>query len=456
MSDSGIVLNLVFEEPGPLCKSGKSGGNLKHKRFLGRRHYLESKGLLKEKQNIKWNSLPPKNKKLPPQKKSNTQFNGGGRSKKSNTQLSGGGRLKKSNTQLSGGGQSKKSNTQLNGWGRSKKSNTQLSGGGQSKKSNTQFNGGGRLKKSNSQLSGGGQSKKSNTQLSGGGQSKKSNTQLNGGGRSKKSNTQLNGGGQSKKSNTQLSGGGRSKPDAVFPKFTSNLPNKTNKPSPSSSANTFSQKSTFSCPSTASTFQRHPTHQAAPRTLGPLKYVALDCEMVGTGPKGICSELARCSIVNYDGDVLYDKFIKPINPVTDYRTRWSGVRRKDLVNATPFHTAQKEIVKILKGKMVVGHAIHNDFKVIKYFHPNCQTRDTSKIPLLNQKAGQPENITLSLKRLTKAILNQDIQMGTDGHSSVEDAVATMELYKVVERTWEQKLTALSLSDKAMYLAQNQK
>ncbi|KAK9961066.1 hypothetical protein ABG768_008883 [Culter alburnus] len=382
MSDSGIVLNLVFEEPGPLCKSEKSGGNVKHKRFLGRRHYLERKGLLKEKQNVKWNSLPPKNKKLSLQKKTNTQFNGGDRSKKSNTQLSGGD-----------------------------------------------------------------QSKKSNTQLSGGGRSKKSSTQLNGGGQSKKSNTQLNGGGQSKKSNTQLSGG------AVFPKFTSNLPNKTNKPSPSSSANT---SSTFSCPSTASTFQRHPTHQAAPRTLGPLKYVALDCEMVGTGPKGVCSELARCSIVNYDGDVLYDKFIKPINPVTDYRTRWSGVRRKDLVNATPFHTAQKEIVKILKGKMVVGHAIHNDFKVIKYFHPNCQTRDTSKIPLLNQKAGQPENITLSLKKLTKAILNQDIQTGNDGHSSVEDAVATMELYKVVEKTWEQKLRALSLSDKAMDLAQNQK
>ncbi|XP_048009507.1 interferon-stimulated 20 kDa exonuclease-like 2 [Megalobrama amblycephala] len=398
MSDSGIVLNLVFEESGPLCKSEKSVGNLKHKRFLGRRHYLERKGLLKEKQNVKWNSLPPKNKKLPLQKKTHIQFSGGDRSKMSNTQLSGGGRSKKSNTQLNGGGQSKKSNTQLSGGDRSKKSNTQLSGGGQSKKSNTQ----------------------------------------------------LSGGGRSKKSNTQLSGG------AVFPKFTSNLPNKTNKPSPSSSANTSSQKSTFSCPSTASTFQRHPTHQAAPRTLGPLKYVALDCEMVGTGPKGICSELARCSIVNYDGDVLYDKFIKPINPVTDYRTRWSGVRRKDLVNATPFHTAQKEIVKILKGKMVVGHAIHNDFKVIKYFHPNCQTRDTSKIPLLNQKAGQPENITLSLKRLTKAILNQDIQTGNDGHSSVEDAVATMELYKVVEKTWEQKLRALSLSDKAMDLAQNQK
>jgi len=49
-----------------------------------------------------------------------------------------------------------------------------------------------------------------------------------------------------------------------------------------------------------------------------------------------------------------------------------------------------------------------------------------------------------------------LQTGKRGHSSVEDAKATMELYKVVENTWEQKLTALSLTAKAMDLALNQK
>lgn len=146
---------------------------------------------------------------------------------------------------------------------------------------------------------------------------------------------------KNKSKNAQLSRGNRSTPGAIFPKFTSCLPNKTNELP--SSANTFSQQSTLSFPSTASTSQRDPTHQAAPRTLGPLKYVALDCEMVGTGPKGCNGELARCSIVSYDGDVIFDKFIKPVNPVTDFRTRYSGVRRQDLSNATPFHQAQKEV-----------------------------------------------------------------------------------------------------------------
>ncbi|NXW39496.1 I20L2 protein, partial [Phaetusa simplex] len=34
----------------------------------------------------------------------------------------------------------------------------------------------------------------------------------------------------------------------------------------------------------------------------PSKMVAIDCEMVGTGPGGRISDLARCSIVNYHGD----------------------------------------------------------------------------------------------------------------------------------------------------------
>lgn len=171
----------------------------------------------------------------------------------------------------------------------------------------------------------------------------------------------------------------------------------------------------------------------------PTKMVAIDCEMVGTGPRGHVSSLARCSIVNYDGDVLYDEYILPPCPIVDYRTRWSGIRKQHMVNATPFKTAQRQILKILAGRIVVGHAIHNDFKALQYFHPRSLTRDTSHIPLLNRKADCPENATVSLKQLTKKLLSRDIQVGKKGHSSVEDAQATMDLYKLVEVEWEQHL-----------------
>ncbi|XP_073495613.1 interferon-stimulated 20 kDa exonuclease-like 2 [Phyllobates terribilis] len=171
------------------------------------------------------------------------------------------------------------------------------------------------------------------------------------------------------------------------------------------------------------------------------KLLAIDCEMVGTGFKGRNSALARCSIVNYQGDVVYDKYIRPVCPVTDFRTRWSGIRREHLSNATPFSVAQKEVLKLLHGKIVIGHAIQNDYKALGYFHPKEMTRDTSKIPLLNRKAGFSEKEPASLKRLAKQVLHKDIQMGRGGHSSVEDAKTTMELYRAVEAEYERELAA---------------
>ncbi|KAB0398355.1 hypothetical protein E2I00_019109, partial [Balaenoptera physalus] len=151
---------------------------------------------------------------------------------------------------------------------------------------------------------------------------------------------------------------------------------------------------------------RKPTPRESAGPL-PSKCVAIDCEMVGTGPRGRVSELARCSVVSYYGEVLYDKYIQPEMPIVDYRTRWSGITRQHMRKAIPFQVAQKEILKLLKGKVLVGHALHNDFQALKYIHPRGQTRDTTYV-------------------------------GQHGHSSVEDAVTAMELYRLVEVQWEQQ------------------
>ena len=43
--------------------------------------------------------------------------------------------------------------------------------------------------------------------------------------------------------------------------------------------------------------------------------------MVGTGSAGDFSMLARCSIVNHHGNVLYNSYVAPLDKITDYRTR---------------------------------------------------------------------------------------------------------------------------------------
>ena len=47
--------------------------------------------------------------------------------------------------------------------------------------------------------------------------------------------------------------------------------------------------------------------------------------MVGIGLRGKYSSLARVSIVNYYGEVILNKFVKPTREITDYRTRFSGI-----------------------------------------------------------------------------------------------------------------------------------
>ena len=64
------------------------------------------------------------------------------------------------------------------------------------------------------------------------------------------------------------------------------------------------------------------------------KYVGLDCEMVGIGDKGKQSALARCCLVDFHGTKIYDEFVRPPAYVTDFRTKWSGVRREDLRTGT--------------------------------------------------------------------------------------------------------------------------
>uniref|UniRef100_G1N9A5 Interferon stimulated exonuclease 20 n=1 Tax=Meleagris gallopavo TaxID=9103 RepID=G1N9A5_MELGA len=142
---------------------------------------------------------------------------------------------------------------------------------------------------------------------------------------------------------------------------------------------------------------------------------------------------------NYDGDVIYDKYVLPLLPIVDFRTRWSGITKRHMESAIQFRAAQEEILKILKDKIVVGHAIHNDFQALKYFHPKERTRDTSRIPLLNQRAGLPPGANASLKSLARHLLQKKIQVGCKGHSSVEDARTAMELYRLVEVPWEAEL-----------------
>lgn len=63
------------------------------------------------------------------------------------------------------------------------------------------------------------------------------------------------------------------------------------------------------------------------------RYLGLDCEMVGVGADGKRSALARVTLVDFDGRVVYDEHVRPVERVTDFRTWVSGVKAKHLKEA---------------------------------------------------------------------------------------------------------------------------
>ncbi|KAI9713211.1 MAG: 3'-5' exonuclease [Bogoriella megaspora] len=202
------------------------------------------------------------------------------------------------------------------------------------------------------------------------------------------------------------------------------------------------------------------------------KYVALDCEMVGVGPSpDVDSILARVSVVNYHGAVLYDTYVLPPDgtKVTDYRTAVSGIRAEHLkpqprpttngvsegINNTSEtleknHTdiepptlnlhneplaslsaVQVKLDELLTDRILIGHALRNDLTSLLLSHPHHSIRDTSRyLPFRAYSGGR----TPSLRKLAKIVLNREIQTGE--HSSVEDARAAMDLYKAVRKEWE--------------------
>jgi RNA exonuclease 4 len=155
------------------------------------------------------------------------------------------------------------------------------------------------------------------------------------------------------------------------------------------------------------------------------KYIALDCEMVGVGTQpGPESALARVSIVNYDGDQIYDSYVKAKEMVTDWRTHVSGIMPKHMAVARNFEEVQTTVFDILQDRILIGHSLSHDLDALLLSHPRKDIRDTARHPPYRRLAG---GSSPRLKILASELLGIHIQAGE--HSSIEDARACMMLFK---------------------------
>mmetsp|Transcript_27035 Transcript_27035/g.40622 ORF Transcript_27035/g.40622 Transcript_27035/m.40622 type:complete len:429 (+) Transcript_27035:70-1356(+) len=181
------------------------------------------------------------------------------------------------------------------------------------------------------------------------------------------------------------------------------------------------------------------------------QYVALDCEMVGIGAEGKQSALARVSLTDWYGEVILDTFVQVPDRVTDFRTFVSGVRAKDIritsSNSMELHACRKKVGEIIKNKILVGHSLKNDFAALMLGHPKHLIRDTARYKPFMRASGRNGGKLRprKLRDLVKEQVGLTIQKEGEAHTSVEDAKATMELYKVVRGQWEKEIEKLESS-----------
>jgi len=164
------------------------------------------------------------------------------------------------------------------------------------------------------------------------------------------------------------------------------------------------------------------------------KVLALDCEMVGGGIGGQSSLLARVSIVNSSGDVVYDTFVSPTEKVTDYRTQWSGIRPRDLIGAPPKELVVTQVKSLLSGRIIVGHALQNDLEALDICHPDTHIRDSARYPQFMRRLISGKLKPKALRLIVEEELNMTIQTGE--HDSIQDARAVLGLYNKHKTSWE--------------------
>ena len=153
--------------------------------------------------------------------------------------------------------------------------------------------------------------------------------------------------------------------------------------------------------------------------------------------------LARVSIVNHKGKVVLDTYVSASEPVTDYRTKFSGVRPENLEEAKyDFNSVQRKVFDILNGKIIVGHGLDHDMETLGLFFPKDSIRDTAHYRTFAKGRNTP-----SLKSLATKYLGLNIQSGE--HSSVEDAQTALKLYLKHREAWERKVKKRKKRNKRM-------
>ena len=145
-------------------------------------------------------------------------------------------------------------------------------------------------------------------------------------------------------------------------------------------------------------------------------------------------KIIEIGIIVYDGNNIIETFQSLINPqkkVDYFVQKLTGIKEKELKRCKTFKDHAKEIKKLLKNKVIVGHNIEYDYRVLKNEFKSIGMDYNAKT-LCTIEMSKRIFPDLESYKLKKICGHFNIELNNH-HRAYDDAKATTELFKIIRR-----------------------
>ncbi|MBE0698540.1 MAG: 3'-5' exonuclease, partial [Anaerolineaceae bacterium] len=93
--------------------------------------------------------------------------------------------------------------------------------------------------------------------------------------------------------------------------------------------------------------------------------VYLDTETTGLDRS---DEIVEISIIDHDGQPLFESLVKPSQPIPPSSTQVHGIRNEDVQNARAWPIVWQQVQNILRGRRVVMYNVEFDIRLMQQSH----------------------------------------------------------------------------------------
>ena len=161
-------------------------------------------------------------------------------------------------------------------------------------------------------------------------------------------------------------------------------------------------------------------------------YAIIDTET--SGGKYNEEKIIEIAIIIFDGKNIIDTFttlIKPNVKVDYFVQKLTGIKNSDLVDKKTFRDYAKRISNLVSNKVIVGHNVEYDYRILKNELESCNIKFSSET-ICTIKMSKEKYNDLKYYNLNYLCNYFNIKL-KNHHRAYDDAFATLELFKILNK-----------------------